>query len=342
MGASGSMESTQANPGLKWEKNHNLNIGLDLSFIERLFLSVEYYNRDTKDLLYNRPISATTGFLNYLANIGELNNKGIEVELRSVNFSSPNFDWSTALNLTHNKNKIVALDGNKQQNIEGTWFIRKVGMPFNTYYVKEYAGVDPQTGNALYYLNTKNEDGTLNRATTANASEADAIPYKSVDPKIAGGLTNILRYKWFDLSFTFTYSLGGYSFDKTGTLIETDGSRESKRNLPIYAYDRWQKPGDVTDVPRFVLNQAAGPQNSSRYVHSTDHLRLKALTFGVTLPSDWGRKAMIENARVYFSGSNLLTWAKWKQYDPEVPVSGEVYCEAPLMRTFSFGIEVTF
>ena len=147
---------------------------------------------------------------------------------------------------------------------------------------------------------------------------------------------------WFDLGLTFTYSLGGYSFDKTGTLIETDGSKEKSYNLPVYALDRWQKPGDRTDVPRFVLEQGAGPQNSSRYIHSTDHIRLKNLTLGFTLPGRWVQKALIENARVYFSGSNLLTWAKWKQYDPEVPVNGEVFCEAPPMRTFNFGVEITF
>ena len=98
----------------------------------------------------------------------------------------------------------------------------------------------------------------------------------------------------------------------------------------------------MTDVPRFVYGEADGPQNSSRYVHSTDHLRLKNLTFGYTFPRKLTRKAMIEKARLYFSGSNLLTWAAWKQYDPEVPVSGEVFCETPIMRTFSFGLQMTF
>ena len=82
--------------------------------------------------------------------------------------------------------------------------------------------------------------------------------------------------------------------------------------------------------------------NSSRYIHSTDHLRLKNLTLGFTLPSEWTRKALIDKARIYFSGSNLLTWAKWKQYDPETPVNGEVFCEAPAMRTFNFGVQLTF
>ena len=93
-------------------------------------MSLEYYNRDTKDLLYNRPISATTGFLNYLANIGQLNNKGVEFELRTINFASPDFNWTSVLNLTHNRNKIVTLDGDMTQSIEGSWFIHKIGLFF--------------------------------------------------------------------------------------------------------------------------------------------------------------------------------------------------------------------
>ncbi|MEJ8763557.1 TonB-dependent receptor [Phocaeicola sp. HCN-40430] len=344
MGGFGSYESSLANPNLKWEKNYNLNIGLDLAFFSRIFLSVEYYNRDTKDLLYSLPISATTGFTNYLSNVGQLNNKGVEFELRTINFATPHFNWSTVLNLSHNSNKIISLNGQLEQSIEGTWFIHKVGLPYHTFYVKEFAGVDPQNGDALYYTNTLNKDGSYSREITNDISKAQAIPYKSVNPKISGGLTNILNYKQVDLSFTLTYSLGGYSFDKLGTYIENGTSNiySSKYNLPAYAMDRWQKPGDQTNVPRFVYNQSASDNNSSRYIHSTDHLRLKNLTLGYTLPREWTRKVMVNKARFYFSGSNLLTWAKWNQYDPETPVNGEVFCEAPPMRTFSFGVQLTF
>lgn len=343
MGNAGSYESTQANPHLKWEKNYNLNLGLDLAFLERLFVTFEYYNRDTKDLLYNRPISATTGFLNYLGNLGQLNNKGVELEIRSINLSNSQFNWTTVLNLTHNRGRIVSLDGRLDQIIEGSWFIRKVGEAFNTFYVKEYAGVDPATGSALYVKNTRDEQGRYDRQQTTDPNEAEAIAYKAADPKIAGGLTNLFTYKWFDLGFTLTYSLGGYSFDKTGTYNETDGASEGNRNLPVYALDRWQKPGDQTDIPRFVLGRSDKISGgSSRFVHSTDHLRLKNLTFGITLPHALTDKVWLDKVRLYFSGSNLLTWAKWKQYDPEVPVSGEVFCETPPMRTFSFGAEINF
>lgn len=342
MGNAGSYETTLANPNLTWEKNHNLNLGIDLAFINRIFVSLEYYNRDTKDLLYNRPTSATTGFLNYLGNLGQLNNKGWEFELRTLNFTTNDFNWTTIFNLTHNRNKIISLDGKMTQSIEGNWFIHKVGLSYSTFYVKEFAGVDPLTGKALYFLNTQDDNGQYNRQVTSDAASAQAIPFRSVDPKISGGFTNLLSYKWFDLSFTFTYSLGGYSFDKTGTYNETDGASEAYYNLPVYELDRWQKEGDITLVPRFVLGQEAGPQNSSRYIHSTDHIRLKNLTFGVTLPPRWTGKALLDQVRLYFSGSNLLTWAKWKQYDPEVPVSGEVFCETPPVRTYSFGVEITF
>lgn len=344
MGASGSYESSQPNTNLEWEKNYNLNIGLDFAFINRIFVSLEYYNRDTKDLLYNLPISATTGFTSYLANVGQLNNKGVEFELRTLNFVSNDFNWTTVFNLTHNRNKIVSLNGQLDQTIEGTWYIHKVGLPYYTFYVKEFAGVNPQNGKAEYYKNKTNEDGTIDRSLTTDPNEAESIPYKSVNPKVSGGLTNILNYKWLDLSFTLTYSLGGYSYDKLGTSIEngTESIYTSRYNLPVYALERWQQPGDQTDVPRFVFGEKASVTNSSRYIHSTDHLRLKNLTLGFTLPDQWTRKALINKARIYFSGSNLLTWAKWKQYDPETPVNGEVYCEAPVMRTFSFGVQLTF
>ena len=345
MGNSGSINTSMPNPMLGWEKNYSLNVGADLTFMDRIFLTVEYYNRDTKDLLYNRPISSTTGFTNYLGNVGQLNNKGVEVELRTINFATDNFNWTTVLNLSHNKNKIISLNGELEQSVEGNWKIHKVGLPYHSFYVKEFAGVDPQTGKAMYYKNKPMEGSNeLDRSLTDDANKAASVPFKSADPKISGGFTNLLNYKGIDLNFTLTYSLGGYSFDKMGTLIENGGESiyANRRNMPAYMLDRWQKPGDVTDIPRFSYNDKSSAVNSSRYIHSTDHLRLKNLTVGYTLPQAWTQKVMIKNARIYFSGSNLLTWAKWNQYDPETPVHGEVWCEAPAMRTFSFGAQLSF
>ena len=243
-------------------------------------MTLEYYNRDTKDLLYKMPISATTGFLDYLANVGQLNNKGVEFELRTMNFANDDFSWTTILNLTHNKNKIVSLNGIIDQSIEGNWFIHKVGLPYYTFYVKEFAGVDKQTGAAMYYKNTKNEDGSYNRELTADANEAESVPYKSVNPKISGGFTNMFSYKWFDLSLTFTYSLGGYSFDKTGTYIEngTTNIYDSRYNLPVYYEDRWQKPGDNAKFKR--IDDLSESHMTSRFIEDENTLELTTLSFG--------------------------------------------------------------
>ena len=218
-----------------------------------------------------------------------------------------------------------------------------MGLPYHTFYVKEFAGVDPLTGSAQYYLNTKNEDGSYNRELTTDAAKADPFRTKPLLPKYRR-IHQYPELQMDDLTFTLTYSLGGYSFDKLGTYIENGSSSiySSRYNLPAYMMNRWQKPGDQTDIPRFVYGEPATSTNSSRYIHSTDHLRLKNFTLGFTLPNQWTQKLMIDKVRVYFSGNNLLTWAKWKQYDPETPVNGEVFCEAPAMRTFSFGAQLSF
>lgn len=344
-GLPGSYESSIANPYLSWEKNYSLNTGIDFSLFEHIFISLEYYSRQTKDLLFSMPISMTNGFSNYLANIGELNNKGVELEIRSTNFSRSDFDWMTVFNLTHNQNKIITLDGRQQQIVQGEWYIQKVGLPFNSFYVREFAGVNPDNGDALYYINSVDEKGNYNKAITNDIAKANPIPYKKADPIISGGLTNILNYKFLDLSFTFTYSLGGNSIDKTAKYVETDGdAAQYYRNIPVYYQNRWQKPGDVTDIPRFVYNQPnkAGSYASSRRVHSTDHIRLKNLVLGASLPQQWASRLGIEKLRVYFAGTNLLTWSKWDFYDPETPVNGEMNCEAPPLRMYNFGVEVSF
>ena len=303
-------------------------------------MSLEYYNRDTKDLLYNRPISATTGFLNYLANIGQLNNKGVEFELRTINFASPDFNWTSVLNLTHNRNKIVTLDGDMTQSIEGSWFIHKIGLPYNSFYVKEFAGVDPMTGKALYYLNTQDEQGNYNKEKTDDASKAQAIPYKSADPKISGGFTNIISYKWFDLGLTFTYSLGGYSFDKTGTLIETDGSQEKSYNLPVYALDRWQKPGDITDVPKIMWDQQI--RVTDQDLINASYFAIKNITLGYSLSKKWLQKIKMENIRVYATADNIALFTHLKGMDPQYNFTGTVgYTYAPT-KTFSLGIDIKF
>ena len=300
-----------ANPDLKWEKNKTWNIGLDLSFIDRISVTFDYYQRKTSDLIYDLPVSQVGGYYdgNYgyttPQNIGSLKNSGFELTITSTNFRN------------------------------------KVGEPYYSYYVYEYAGVDAETGKEMFYLN----DGTENaRKTTTNISEANKTIVGKHQASIEGGLTNNLKWKFIDLGFTFTYSLGGDAFDYSTWQHSNGGSYLYGGAVPTY-YDiskMWTGPGDTNaTLPKFEYGSAASL--SSRWLMPTDYLRLKNLTLGVSIPQNYISKLGLSKARIYFSGSNLLTWKSKDLFvDPEMRVDGLCTFETPALRTYTFGIELNF
>lgn len=331
-------ESTLGNEELTWEKNYALNLGLDIGLFSRVNVSLDWYTRTTKDLLMSKQLNSISGFSSLLTNVGQMRNTGVELEVRSNNIKTKDFSWTTAFNLSHNKNKILKL-ADLPWFVDGG-YVRKEGYPFNTIYLREYAGVDPETGSALYYDNQQDENGNYTKNKVTDPGQASPIPLKDITPTISGGFMNTFNYKFIDLSFNLSYSFGGYSYDNASYILQDDGysvisnkSTEQRR--------RWQKPGDITDVPRFVYgNKKGGNYNSSRAIHSTDHIRLKSLILGLNAPKAWLQKLGIGNARIYFSGTNLLTWAAYDQYDPEM--SGVVGFYTPPLKTYAFGLELKF
>ena len=331
-------ESTLGNEELTWEKNYALNLGLDIGLFSRVNVSLDWYTRTTKDLLMRKQLNSISGFSSLLTNVGQMRNTGVELEVRSNNIKTKDFSWTTAFNLSHNKNKILKL-ADLPWFVDGR-YVRKEGYPFNTIYLREYAGVDPETGSALYYDNQQDENGNYTKNKVTDPGQASPIPLKDITPTISGGFMNTFNYKFIDLSFNLSYSFGGYSYDNASYILQDDGysvisnkSTEQRR--------RWQKPGDITDVPRFVYgNKKGGNYNSSRAIHSTDHIRLKSLILGLNAPKAWLQKLGIGNARIYFSGTNLLTWAAYDQYDPEM--SGVVGFYTPPLKTYAFGLELKF
>lgn len=331
-------ESTLGNEELTWEKNYALNLGLDIGLFSRVNVSLDWYTRTTKDLLMSKQLNSISGFSSLLTNVGQMRNTGVELEVRSNNIKTKDFSWTTAFNLSHNKNKILKL-ADLPWFVDGR-YVRKEGYPFNTIYLREYAGVGPETGSALYYDNQQDENGNYTKNKVTDPGQASPIPLKDITPTISGGFMNTFNYKFIDLSFTLSYSFGGYSYDNASYILQDDGysvisnkSTEQRR--------RWQKPGDITDVPRFVYgNKKGGNYNSSRAIHSTDHIRLKSLILGLNAPKAWLQKLGIGNARIYFSGTNLLTWAAYDQYDPEM--SGVVGFYTPPLKTYAFGLELKF
>lgn len=331
-------ESTLGNEELTWEKNYALNLGLDIGLFSRVNVSLDWYTRTTKDLLMSKQLNSISGFSSLLTNVGQMRNTGVELEVRSNNIKTKDFSWTTAFNLSHNKNKILKL-ADLPWFVDGR-YVRKEGYPFNTIYLREYAGVDPETGSALYYDNQQDENGNYTKNKVTDPGQASPIPLKDITPTISGGFMNTFNYKFIDLSFNLSYSFGGYSYDNASYILQDDGysvisnkSTEQRRC--------WQKPGDITDVPRFVYgNKKGGNYNSSRAIHSTDHIRLKSLILGLNAPKAWLQKLGIGNARIYFSGTNLLTWAAYDQYDPEM--SGVVGFYTPPLKTYAFGLELKF
>ena len=339
-GGTGLKETSLGSPNLSWEKNKALNIGLDFRLLHRLSFTLDFYTRKTTDLLLYKAISGTTGFSSELQNLGSMRNTGFEIEIRSNNLSFDGFSWNTTLSIGHNKNELLRYDGVQTREISDNW-IHEVGHPYNTYYLAEYAGVDPQTGKASYYKNTLNNKGELDRTITTdiNKVELKRIDDKPFDPVVTGGIMNTINWGIIDLSINFSYSLGGYLYDDAVGLHK-DGNTEVLGLAVPKMYDlnkMWKKPGDKAELPAF------NPTNeyiaSTRFLLPSDHLRLKNLTLGITVPKKWTTKLGVNTLRAYASGTNLLTWKdKRVVVDPEG--RGFIGYQTPALRTITFGVQV--
>ncbi|WP_101690353.1 SusC/RagA family TonB-linked outer membrane protein [Dysgonomonas massiliensis] len=338
--APGIAEEQIGNKNLKWEKQENLNIGVDFRLFERIGVSFEWYNRQSSDLINPSPISYTTGFKEFMDNVGVLRNRGVELDISADILRTKDFTWNSHLNFGYNKNEIVELATGEKELRDGS-FIRRVGKPWYSYHVVEFAGINPDTGVPQFYVNDPESDNP--KEITENYKEANRILYKQATPKLTGGWTNSLKYKIVDLNFTWTFTLGGYSYDSGAQKTETAGSN-GYDNIPQYYSKRWQKPGDKTSIEKYMVgNQYDMSKNiTSRRIHSTDHFRLKNITLGLTIPKNIVNRVKLNNVRLYMSAVNLLTFAKYDNYDPEVPINGVVYFESPKLKTITFGIDIKF
>ncbi|MDR0863491.1 MAG: TonB-dependent receptor [Candidatus Symbiothrix sp.] len=347
MNKGGIASSQVANTNLTWEKNAAFNLGLDVQLFKRVNVSLEYYNRVTKDLLYPFPISYTTGYSTYFRNIGQLQNRGFEVDINSTNITTKDFTWSTRLNLGQNRNKVLKLDGDITELVSGH-FIHKIGANYYTFYLVEFAGIDPEDGEPMFVKNKKvtDENGnvTIDKSTTKTYSEASRTEHKGLEPTLSGGLTNTLSYKMFDLSFQVNFNYGGYSYDDAAQKVEHGGA-DMRTTIPVYYADSWKKPGDKTDIERFIYGRpnAMSGYTTTRRMHSTDYVRLQNLTFGVNAPKTWLKHTGLSNVRLYTSGTNLLTWAKFDWYDPTgLEQDGNSDWSQPPLKTWTFGIDIKF
>jgi hypothetical protein len=342
----GSGVNYQGNPGialnnvgdslLTWEKNKIANIGLDFGLLkERITGTVEFYHRTTSNLLSFVPFSPTVGIGGQNENIGSLVNKGIEVTLSGKPVVTKDFTWTITFNITHNINRVTALY--KNAPVPAGVFNYTVGYALQTYYFRQWAGVNPDDGTPLWYT-----DATL-KTTTGDYNSAAQVLRFSADPKYYGGLNNTFVYKNLMLDVQFYYNYGNYIYDLWGGYTSSDGAYLGGLNQLSDQLDAWKKPGDKT------LNPAAIPggnnnsyQPSTRQLYKGDYVRLRNLQLSYSLDQGVLHKAHLASAMLYLRGTNLLTFGvdKHLPYDPEAGISSTTNLDITMPKTLSVGLKV--
>ncbi len=324
------------NNNLTWESTKQADIGLDAGFLkDRISIVVDVYRRISDKLLFNNPLSATTGFTSFIDNIGKIENKGYELTLSGMPLKMKDLTWNISFNLSHNKNKVVKLPGDK--DITGGAFILREGYDYQTFNVREWAGVDPANGDPLWYV-----DGTHSQ-TTNDYGSAQRQLIGSASPKFYGGLTSTIDYKGFELETDFVYNYGNLVRDAWITYA-IDGAYPDLNKYAINL-QRWQKPGDITDVPRYEFGSTNNSNAfSTRFLYKGDFIRLRNLTIAYNLSSEIVNKLKISGLRFYVMGTNLWTktYDKNLTIDPEQGTTSNSNLNVFYTKSITAGINLTF
>jgi TonB-linked SusC/RagA family outer membrane protein len=325
------------NSQLSWESSEQTDIGLEFGlFDNKITGELAYYVKNTDGLLFNRPVEPSSGAAGINQNIGELRSQGIEFSFQTKNIRTEDFEWTTNFNIGQNDNEVRRLPAGNDI-ITGRNILRE-GEVARAFYLIEYAGVDPSNGDALYNLN----DGS--GGTTTNPNLANRIIAGNPFPEWIGGLTNTIRYKDFDFSFTLQGEFGASIYNAGGRFQSANA--DFYDNQSTDQLRRWQNPGDITDVPQARLFGGNGTAHSTRYLQDGDFIRLRNITLGYSLPQEVLDDIGFSSLRVYVSGFNLLTFTDFDGYDPESRADtggiGQVFYSAPAARTVSLGLNVTF
>jgi TonB-linked SusC/RagA family outer membrane protein len=338
LGEGGTVASRLPTPDLKWETNLNLNVGLEFAILKnRIKGNVEYFQRQSKDLLFDMPLAPSVGFSGYQANIGELKNTGFEFSLFITPVKTDDFQWDVDVNLSTLNNKITKLP--KGSIVSGTKLLQ-VGGSIYDFFIPEWMGVDPTNGNPLWKTIATDANGNTVEGTTSEYAKATKTLQGSSLPKVMGGLTTSIRYKDFDFSGLLTFSLGGKILDNDYTMLMHNGSAAG-RAWSSEMLNRWTPENTNTDVPALSTTTNNWTSASSRFLYSGTYARIKNVSLGYTLPSDYFEKIGLKKLRVYVQAENLFTFYKHKGMDPEQTLDGTTYYRYPAMRTVTFGVQAT-
>ncbi|QEC43276.1 SusC/RagA family TonB-linked outer membrane protein [Pseudobacter ginsenosidimutans] len=342
----GIQPNSLGNANLRWERNATINLGLDFSFLQRrIFGSVEVYKRTSKDLLLSQPVPWIAGYEEIYNNVGEVVNKGLELEIGVHLVKSADFNWVSNFNISFLNNKVTKLYDTLQE-LPGDPSVR-VGYSLKTNFYPQYAGVNSATGRPLFYDNAGNLSYNP-PATTANAYTPFGRGNQLSD--YYGGWNNTFSYKGFELGIFFQYDFGRELYNNQSRNMARKG--DMNINGILWYYDnRWTTPGQITSVPRTInnaaeVNSARGDLASTRWLEDASYIRLKTINFSYRLPRKPVEKLGMQEISVFAQCLNVHTWTKWSGYDPEFFLDGENYTTytglIPQTRSFQFGITAKF
>ena len=345
------------NPDITWETNTNFNAGFDFDlFRGRISGSLEYFYRLTSDMLYFVTIPISYGFSGYYDNIGDMRNAGIEFAINGTIMDRKNFSWNAYMNFTHYTNKVVMLpDTHQNREIEGyrgyasgNKFVGE-GLPLNTFLMPKYAGIDRETGLPLYYKDiVVGEDGDeqiIGKTLTTNYSEATEYLCDDPTPKLYGGFGTSLSFFGVDVSASFTYSIGGLSYDSGyATYLNAPGGTVGN-NFHVDVLKSWTPENKDAELPRFFYNDTDLSINGSsdRFLVDASYLNFQNAQIGYTIPSKYTQKMKVDKVRVYLSCDNIKYWSRRHGFDPRSSFSGGTNHEAySPVRTISAGLNFMF
>lgn len=329
---SGIQPTQLPNPDLKWETTRQIGLGIDLGLLkDRIGIVADVYYNKTSDLLLDRPIPLSSGFSSITSNIGDMENKGVEFVLNTVNIQSE-FTWNTSLNFSANRNKVLKLYNGQPITDQGrgnNWVMEDE--PIGVFVGYNFLGIDPSTGKEVYEdLNDDGEITTDDRKITGNPN-----------PDFTLGLTNTFAYKGFDFSFFLHGVFGNDVYNGTWMYLQAPTDLDNQTTEVLRA---WRNPGDITDIPKITDGL-----KSSRFIENGSFMRIKNVTFGYTLPKDLLKKLWLKSARVYVSGQNLYTFTTYSGMDPEVNyystdniIMGTDFFTYPQSRTILVGLNLGF
>ena len=334
----GSAPSNVGDSNLTWELNKPLNIGIDIGFLKnRINITADWYQRQSEDLLLDVPLSRTTGFSSARRNIGAMQNEGIELTINATPIRGKDFSWIVDFNFAHNKNTITSLPGGNDI-ADGNFIIRQ-GEAYRTFFLRTYAGVNSQNGDPAWYTDASHATAT----STYPPASARELSGNAL-PKYFGSLTNTVNFKNFTLDAQLYYNYGNYVYDTWGGYYLGAGFGATFNKVER-VLDRWQKPGDVSDIPRYVEGGNKSFQSASTFwINKGDYVRLRNIQLGYKLPKELLDKVKLSSAFFYVRGTNLWTWVRDEglPFDPEQGTTSASNLNVFIPKTISVGLTLAF